>query len=109
MTAIISLKTNTASRSARGHLAMPSCLNANYLDTGGVIDSEWLDPLNAFAAKLDDDYDLVTDPGIGVTSLVPVVYSRVRHNASLEPYSFQIETAIVRTRVSWLRSRTTAP
>lgn len=106
LSAIIQLRTGVPLRSARGYLSMPSPLGSAGLTTGGVWTGSTKSAYDAFAAKLDDDYELGT---VDVTSVIPVVYSRTRHDRGISPWWFQIEAATLVNKARWRRSRTTAP
>lgn len=106
LTAIIAKKTNVPRRWARGYCSIPGRVPSSYLTAGGKWSSTYMTVLSAFAAKLDDDYEVGT---VEITSIIPVVYSRVQHIlGNSQPWA-QIEAGVVRTAPSWRRSRTTAP
>lgn len=107
MAAIISLKTGVPKRWARGYIALPSPKNADRLASGGVWDATFLGFLGTLAGHLDDDYSLRTAPAD--TSIIPVVYSRTQHGRGAPQPWAQVESAVVRSRPSWRRSRMSAP
>lgn len=104
--AIIQLRTGVPLRSARGYIALPSPLGSASLTNGGLWTGSTKSAYDAFAAKLDDDYEIGT---VAVTSIVPMVYSRTRHDRGVSPWTFQVEAATLVNKARWRRSRTTAP
>jgi hypothetical protein len=106
VTAIIKLRTDTASRSARGYVAMPSPLISTALSAAGRWTGTFAANLQTLAALFDDVMDLGL---IDVTHLNPVVYSRTRRERGFEPYTFKVVEGIVRDKPSWRRSRMSAP
>lgn len=106
MCLIISKKTGIPLRSARGYLALPSPRSSGHLDSTRSWWGGYLTAATALAAKLDDSYDVGTFPDV---TLNPVVYSRTRHEAGRDDFTFKITTAIARPTPHWRRSRMTAP
>jgi hypothetical protein len=105
---LIKLKTAAASRSSRGYIVPPSPQSITALDTGrlwATAGGYWA-ALQAFAALLTD---VIDTGGVGAVDLNPVVYSRTRHNASEDPFTFQVTQAIATRVPHWRRSRSTAP
>jgi hypothetical protein len=102
---VISKKTNAASRSARGHIVLPSPLNEAYLDNGNWT-GVYLQKMQAFAALLDD---VLTLGSLQPSSLNPVVFSRTRQLEARVPYTFQVTGAVTRVKATWLRSRQSSP
>lgn len=103
---IIQLKTGVPLRSARGYLAMPSPEASTAMASSSKFTGTYLTGLDAFAAKLDDDYEIGT---VSVTSVIPVVYSRTRHARGQNPPWFQVEAGVVRNAQRWRRSRLSVP
>jgi hypothetical protein len=104
--AIISLQTGVPRRWARGYIALPSIVGSDFLDTDGQWSGSYATSLATFAALLDDDYDF---GGTFPVSLIPVVYSRTRHNLGLDPHFAQVQAGVVKDSPRWRRSRLTAP
>jgi hypothetical protein len=102
---IINLRTGISSRSARGHCALPGPI-----DTGAFAGGKWnsivLAAYNAFAAKLDDSFDLGT---IDITHVHPVIYSRTRRARGDTPWTFRVTSAAANPTPHWLRSRMSSP
>jgi hypothetical protein len=104
LSAIVSKRTGVPLRSARGYLAIPSPLSQVALTDNRLWDhgqEYWLQ-LQAVRDALDDVVDTGT---FLITHLNPVVYSRTRHNASLEPFTFRITGGIIRDAPRWRDSR----
>jgi hypothetical protein len=105
MVPLINLHTNTRSRSARGwhHLA-----SSHWSDdiSYNAWSSGYQTTLNAYAALLDDAFDLGT---VLVTHVRPVIYSVTRRKNGFTPYTFDVVKATANTTPHWLRSRMTAP
>lgn len=106
ISAIVQLRTGVPLRSARGYVALPSPLGSASLTNGGLWTGSTKSAYDAFAAKVDDDYEIGT---VAVTSIVPVVYSPTRHDRGVSPWSFQVEAGTLVNKAKWRRSRTTAP
>lgn len=103
---ILNLRTDTVSRSARGHIFL--CSPG---DKTKLVARDWqqayIDAVYApFAAKLSSSYDL---GAVTPTHMHPVIYSRTRHQRSEDPYTFQVVSAALKVRPTWLRSRATTP
>ena len=103
--AVISKKTSQASRSARGHIVLPSPLNEAYLDNGNWT-GVYIDKLDNFAGLLSDSLEI----GSLIDSFIrPVVFSRTRQLAARVPYTFPVTGAVPRIKATWLRSRQSSP
>jgi len=102
---LINIHTDTRSRSARGWVHMPNPRYSNFISnnvwSGGVNTA-----LDAFAAKLDDSFDL---GAVFPTHVNPVVYSRTRRSRGEDPFTFRVTGATARRTVAFLRSRMTTP
>jgi hypothetical protein len=105
LAAIIRLKTNTSSRSARGYTTPPPRYSSGALSDGSW-SSTYMTLLSAFAATLDDSFDLGS---VFPTHVNPVVYSRKRHLEDADPWAFRVTSATVNTKPHWRRSRMTSP
>jgi hypothetical protein len=74
------------------------------------VDGEWGEPyfsaLQEWCLQLDNSFDL---GDLFPTHVNPVVYSRKRHLAGLEPHTFRVTSASPRPQCRWLRSRSTTP
>lgn len=107
-TLIVTKRTDAATRSGRGYIAMPSpkgvaqLTTSNRWNTGGL----YFGAVTTFSALLDDD---VETGGVGSVTCHPVVYSRTRAKNALTPVTFRITSALPRPEVRWRRTRTTAP
>lgn len=103
---LFSLHTDVHSRSARGHFFGCSPGGTAPLESGLWASSGVQPYLDAFAALLDNSFDLGTAQ---ITHVNPVVYSRKRHQQGASPYTFRVTSAVAKTRPTWLRSRLTTP
>jgi hypothetical protein len=101
----INLRTTTRSRSSRGFMHMPPPLDHQYSSgqgwTGG-----YLTLSQTVADTVDDSFDLGT---INVTHVHPVVYSRLRHQEGLTPYTFRVTQGTITNKQRYVRSRDTSP
>jgi len=102
---IIRLKTDTSSRSARGYTTPPDPIDGGTI-TAGQWSTSYMTLLNAFAALLDNSFDLGS---VTPTHVNPVCYSRTRHRASEDPFAFKVVNATVNPTPHWRRSRMTNP
>lgn len=107
--AILAKKSGVAARWANGYIALPSPLNTNAIDDYGTLSTGYLTDLTALKNFLPNEDARTFDGGVDETSLIPVVYSRTRHNANIDPWYAQIESVVIRPRFRWRRSRTTSP
>lgn len=103
----LSLQTGVPRRWARGYMSLPCPLNSTNLNGSGEWDGTFLLAAIAFAAHMDDDYDIGS---LSSTSLIPVVYSRVRElTVGIDDAWAQVQGGVARQRPSWRRSRMTSP
>lgn len=103
---IIAKKTGVPRRWARGYVAIPSPRSSGNLSGSAQWTGNFLTACQALAAIFDDDYEIGT---VSVTSVIPVVYSRVQHaKGASQPWA-QIQAGTVRLKPSWRRSRMTSP
>ena len=102
---LINLHTNVSSKSARGWIFLPGSGDTSKL-TGRTWGTTMKTALDALAAKLDDSFDLGS---LFITHVNPIVYSRTRHKAGLEPHTFKVTSATTSTKVHFLRSRDSNP
>ncbi len=103
--AIITKKTGTPSRSARGHFSLPGPRSTSFYSAqnwGGT----FVTAATTLLGDLDDSFDIGT---ITAAHMHPVIYSRTRHLAGLTPYTFRVTGATLRSQIHWLRSRMTSP
>jgi hypothetical protein len=105
MVPVINLHTDVRSRSSRGWLMLPGPMLQNAIE-GNFWSSGYQSAYNAFAAVLDNSFDLGT---VFVTHVNPVVYSRTRRIRAQSPYTFKVTSATSNHQVRWLKSRLTAP
>lgn len=105
LVAIINLHTNVASRSARGYFTLPGPGGETFTQ-GRLFTNEYVNAGNSLAGVLDDQLDIGT---FQVTHLNPVVYSRKRHQAHQDPFTFRVQSAKLNLRPKWRRSRGTTP
>lgn len=103
---LVSIHTNVASKSARGHIFLGCPLNVASVDAGKWSSTNNMPFYNAFAALLDNAFHLGT---ILITDCNPVIYSRTRHRRGETPHFFPVTSATARQNPTWLRSRTTSP
>lgn len=105
MVPVINLHTAVRSRSSRGWLMLPGPLLKGAID-GNFWATGFQSAYNAFAAVLDNSFDLGT---VIITHVNPVVYSRTRRQRAQTPYTFKVTSATANHQVRWLKSRLTAP
>jgi hypothetical protein len=104
---LISVKSETPSRSARSHLAL-ACPGPTTFLTGGLWNSSVLGPAQALADLLNDDID-ITHGNALTRTLHPVIYSRTRRKRGESPFTFRVSNAVAAPRPHWLRSRMNIP
>lgn len=103
---ILGLTTNAALRSARGYMAIPSPVNGALMNDANHIGGALHDAIDNLGAAIEDSFDVgSTFP----TTCNPVVYSRRRHLALLDPFTFRITGHKVNDRIMWRRSRVSIP
>jgi hypothetical protein len=105
LVALLNIHTNTASRSARGWMFLPSPG-----DAGALVDGGWHTDYQTKYGDLAGQLDLSFTLGSLFPSTVnTVVYSRQRHLRGLEPHAFRVTSATLNPRPKWLRSRGSTP
>lgn len=107
---VIDLRSGVASRSGRGWIMVPGSRASTALSSLGkwAVGGTYVNAMNALAAVLDDKVQ-ETFGGVNSWHATPVIYSRTRRKAALEPFYFPVASCLVRTDVHWLRRRVTAP
>jgi hypothetical protein len=107
---VIALKSDVASRSARGWIMVPGSVNSTDMDGSGQWSASgtYYTSCVALAALLDDNiqHDVL---GTHAWHLQPVIYSRTRRKRDLTPYYFSVKSALAKRDPRWLRRRVTAP
>lgn len=103
---LVNMRTNTVSRSARGHIFL-----CGPGDKSKVVDRKWTDAFiaGAYQGLVDKLDDQLTLGAVNPTHLNPVIYSRTRHLRDQDPFTFGVVSAAVKVRPTWLRSRGTSP
>lgn len=98
--AVISLKTGTPKRFARGRLFAPPCLDSDKLNNGGVflISGSYLINVKAFAALLTAAWTAGDD------TFAPIVWSELQYQRAATAV-FPISAYACDGRQHWLRSR----
>jgi len=105
LVAIVNIKSAAAFRSGRGYMTLPGPYSEQYI-TGRLFAGTYATNGHAFADLLDDSFSLGTFQPADVH---PVVYSKVRRQRGLTPFTFRVTQAQFNTRPHWLRSRGTSP
>lgn len=105
---LFNFKTNAAVRSGHGWMFGPPPFNKNALTANYKWDTlnDYYIAWTAFAALVDDEFD---QSGTDSRHYTPVVYSKTRRRRGAENYWFKIESAHVKARPTYLRSRLTSP
>jgi hypothetical protein len=103
--AIVNLHTGTRSRSSRGWTIWPGPSSSSHVDHN-TFTGAYLSAILAFAALLDDSFDLGS---VTPTHVNPVVYSKTRRQREEDPYTFRVTSASVNRTTHWLRSRMDVP
>lgn len=106
LSAVVNLHTELRSRSARGWVKLFSPIATTTYVTGSTWAAAYMTLARAFAAKLDDSFNI---GAVIITTVHPVIYSRTRHERGNTPYVFRVTNATVNPQVRWQRSRLSAP
>lgn len=103
---LMNIRTDTVSRSARGHVFLCGPGDKTKLVAKIWQDAWMTGAYDPFAAKIADDITLgSTLP----STLHPVIYSRTRNARSETPFTFKVVSAAVKVTPTWLRSRNSTP
>lgn len=107
---VVNLKSDVASRSARGWIMLPGSVNSADMDGAGnwSASGSYYTAAVALAALLDDtiQHDVLS---VHAWHLKPIIYSRTRRKRSQSPYYFDVKSATAKRDPRWLRRRVTAP
>lgn len=103
--ALLSLKTATPKKYARGRIFLPPVVDAAQLQAGGGFSgggSYWT-AVQAFRSSLDAGFSQ------GDTTYTPVVFSRTQLSRGFTPYHFNVVLSVASLKPHYLRSRLTSP
>ena len=101
---VLSLKTATHKRYARGRMFLPPALVSGAIDAGGIWKAS-----DAYWTNATTFANLLAGWTHGDITYAPVVYSRRRKQLELSPAWFPITGYQQRSEQHWLRSRMTTP
>lgn len=102
---MLSYKTATAKRYARGHTFMPPA----YSSAAGSAGGGWAGANTYTSAIVTFLQTLAPGHTAGSTSYIPEVFSRTRAAAGLTPFAFPFTAVFNSPKQHFLRSRVTAP
>lgn len=105
--ALLQLRTASASKSSRGRMFLPPCMNPGFLSRDSWVSGGQLTPITNFANELLATHDVEMDGGLTHVDVNTVIYSRTRRSLSLTPYTFKVTSWARDARPHWLRSRAT--
>lgn len=108
LAAVIDLKSDVGSRSARGWILVPAPLAQSMWSASGNIAGAALTALQTFAALLDDtiQHDVI---GVHAWHLKPVIYSRTRRKRGDSPWYFDVKAAVAKSDPRWVARRRSIP
>ena len=101
--ALLQLRTAVASRSARGRMFLPPCVNALYYVRDAWAAGGQLTAITTFADEL------ISTHNVGSTDVNTVIYSKTRRDRTEDPFTFKVTSWARDARPHWLRSRSSAP
>lgn len=100
---LLSLRTATPKRYARGHLFLPPVFDTAELANGGKINTGGTlgIAINNFIDALKDSFT------VGSTDYAPIIFSRRRVQLNQTPFTFPVTSVTWDARQHWLRKRNT--
>lgn len=103
--ALLSWKTSTPKRYARGHMFCPPATSSASMTTAGLIDSSGVygTACSAFGTAY------ITGFTAGSTSYAPIIFSKSQVHKALTPFIFPIIGFQLKSNASWLRKRSSSP